>query len=688
MKPLARRLRDLRATTGHHAPAQTTKPAIARALRMIALLCALAILVLGIVVLVAWLRNYEPAMPVISGHTRMKANTAFLFIISALALLLILNRRQALRPFAIACAVIIFVIALLSLTQYPLHVDLRIDQLLTNDLSRNPHPGRMAPVTAANFLITAGALFLLTGTLVQRRIAHGLGLCLSAISIACVVGFLYGVGPFYGSGNYTSMAFSTGIGFIILSFGLVLAPLESPTAHMLAAAGTSGWLVRRALPAIILLPILLGWVYLQSLHEMTSLRLGMAVFVVSLVGAAVAGLWLITLFLARAERQRNEIDNIREQAAYAVRQSEHELRVVTDQLPTLISYIDPEGRFLRVNQTYERWTGLSQHQIIGHTILELFGADYWQSTATERLRALAGETVTFETLYPGSPDRSATPRRVQITYVPDIDHGSVRGLICMVLDVEDQRRAEASIRQSEKLAVVGRLASSIAHEINNPLEAVTNLLYLTEQDSPPGSTARSYTQLAQQELSRVTHIVTQTLRFHRQSHHPVQCSLTEITEQVLVLYHGRLEQAQVAIERRFRATEPILCRDGEIRQVLANLIGNSAEAMAANCAGTDPRPRRLLIRTRPATCAKTGTTGIRVTVADTGHGIKVETRKTLFQPFHTTKGATGSGLGLWVSKEIVDRHGGRIHVRSSTHPKRHHTVFAIFLAHQQDIPTT
>ena len=258
----------------------------------------------------------------------------------------------------------------------------------------------------------------------------------------------------------------------------------------------------------------------------------------------------------------------------------------------------------------------------------------------------------------------------------------------MVLDVEEQRRAEASIRQSEKLAVVGRLASSIAHEINNPLEAVTNLLYLAEQDSPPGSTIRSYTQLAQQELSRVTHIVVQTLRFHRQSHHPVLCNLTDMTEQVLVLYHGRLEQAQVVIERRFRATEQILCRDGEIRQVLANLIGNAAEAMAANRTGTGPQARRLLIRTRPATCASfTGRRGVRVTVADTGHGITEETRKTLFQPFHTTKGATGSGLGLWVSKEIVDRHGGRITVRSSTNPTRHHTVFAVFLAHQQDIPT-
>ena len=111
------------------------------------------------------------------------------------------------------------------------------------------------------------------------------------------------------------MAFHTGVAFLILArSALALAPPESPTARMLAAAGTSGWLVRRALPAIVLLPILLGWVYLQGLHEMTSLRLGMAIFVVSLVGAAVFGLWLITLFLARAERQRGEIDDIREQA--------------------------------------------------------------------------------------------------------------------------------------------------------------------------------------------------------------------------------------------------------------------------------------------------------------------------------------------------------------------------------------
>ena len=692
MKILSGRIEALRESAASAAAPQPGKPRIVRVLHIFSCLCGASLLLLGLGVLLAWLFNYQPAIQVLPGYITMKPNTAVLFVLSAISLLLTLTSASPVRLWARILALLTCALALFTLSEYLFHVNLRIDQLILADRSQQPFPGRMAPITAINFTIAGISLFLLTGASLQRKFAHALGLVLAALSITSIVGFLYGVSTFYGSGTYTSMAFHTGIGFLVLSIGLILAVPSGVTARMLSAPGVSGWLTRRALPAVVILPVLVGYLYLKGPLEMSSLRLGMAIFAVSLVAAGAAGLWLVSLFLSRAERQRAEIDHIREAATAAIRQSEHELRIVTDQLPTLISYVDNEGRFIRVNRTYEQWTGLTSSEIVGRSIRDLLGEQYWQETATYREAALSGSTITFEIDY---PTRSG-PRRTQVTYAPDlVDHAShsdsrgagyqVRGIVCMVLDIEEQRRAEQAIRQSEKLAVVGRLASSIAHEINNPLEAVTNLMYLAERDSPPGSAPAAYLAQAQQELARVTHIVVQTLRFHRQSTRPVLSQPAELSDQILALYAGRLAQARIQVHRRYRATEPILCREGEIRQVLANLIGNSAEAMAGTAAAETPR---LYLRTRAATCLHTGRSGIRITVADTGHGIGEQTRKTLFQPFHTTKGATGSGLGLWVSKEIIDRHGGHFTVRSSTHPTRHHTVFSIFIASQAEIPST
>ena len=377
---------------------------------------------------------------------------------------------------------------------------------------------------------------------------------------------------------------------------------------------------------------------------------------------------LTTAFsLNRSERRLAELDRLRNAAAREALKNENELRLITDQLPTLISYIDTEGRYIRVNRTYERWLGKSAREIVGKRVSDVVGEDYWASTQAARKAMPLGETVTFDTIFP----TLRGDRHAQVTYAPDIDDtGTLRGYAVMVLDIHDRFQAERALLQTEKLAAVGRLASSIAHEINNPLEAVTNLLYLAEQDATEPAEARGFVQLAQTELARVTHIVTQTLRFHRQAANATQCKLSTIATQVVSLYQGRLAQKSIQVTERYRDTGTVLLRDGEIRQVLANLVGNAADAM-------DDRGT-LHIRTRHTQHPQPG---ILVTIADTGHGIAAQTRSTLFEPFHTTKGATGSGLGLWISKEIIDRHHGTIHVRSSQDPAYHGTVFQIFLPH-------
>lgn len=232
--------------------------------------------------------------------------------------------------------------------------------------------------------------------------------------------------------------------------------------------------------------------------------------------------------------------------------------------------------------------------------------------------------------------------------------------------------AEQALRESEKLAAVGRLASSIAHEINNPLEAVTNLLYLASGTASDPQT-RQYLDQAQKELARVTHVATETLRFHRQSTNPGLANLAEIADSVTSLYEPRLRHIGIKIERRFQPHHPLLCFPSEIRQVIANLVNNAIDSMK-NTPGA-----RLVLCIREGHHCKTGQLGVRITVADTGIGMDRSTKKRAFEAFFTTKEATGIGLGLWVCREIVQKHNGELRVQSSCSKARHGSVFGVFL---------
>ena len=230
-------------------------------------------------------------------------------------------------------------------------------------------------------------------------------------------------------------------------------------------------------------------------------------------------------------------------------------------------------------------------------------------------------------------------------YGPD---GSVRAITAASLEITAQKRTEKALIQSEKLAAVGRLASSISHEINNPLEAVTNLLY----------------------LARVSHIATQSLRFHQQTMNPAHVDPKELIESVVDLYQGRLFNSNIRVVSRYKSTKRVLCFENDIRQVLNNLIANAVDAMRQG--------GRLLLCSRGGTDWKTGRSGVRITVADTGHGMSADVKKRVFEPFYTTKEMNGTGLGLWISRGIVARHHGSLALKSSQKPGWNGTVFTLF----------
>lgn len=234
----------------------------------------------------------------------------------------------------------------------------------------------------------------------------------------------------------------------------------------------------------------------------------------------------------------------------------------------------------------------------------------------------------------------------------------------------ERRRTEEALRTAERLASVGRMAATIAHEINNPLEAVTNILYiLGRRNLDPAS--RQYLNMAEQELARVNHIVRQSLAFSRGGSVPEPVCVAALLDETLHLYAPKIQANKITIQKDIEFDGLINAAGGELRQVFSNLIINAMDAV-----GKGGKLRVHVYRCRDW---RQGNEGVRVVVGDNGVGIRPEHCKQVFEPFFSTKSVKGTGLGLWVSRDIVHKHGGTISVRSSIHPRRTGTVFSIFL---------
>jgi signal transduction histidine kinase len=231
-------------------------------------------------------------------------------------------------------------------------------------------------------------------------------------------------------------------------------------------------------------------------------------------------------------------------------------------------------------------------------------------------------------------------------------------------DIDEHKTTENLLRRTEKLAAAGRLAATVAHEINNPLEAVSNLLYLSLHEDGLPVVSKRYLRMANEELRRVGHIVSQTLGFYRESGVPESVDLRALVDDVLALYQRRLDARQIRVTRSVEKTvvEGVA---GELRQVVANLLSNALDAM-------DPYGV-LSIEVR------SHNDEVRLSISDTGHGIATPALAHIFEPFFTTKKDAGTGLGLWVSKGIVEKHQGRLDVASSQRDEDHGTAFVMTL---------
>jgi two-component system NtrC family sensor kinase len=234
--------------------------------------------------------------------------------------------------------------------------------------------------------------------------------------------------------------------------------------------------------------------------------------------------------------------------------------------------------------------------------------------------------------------------------------------------------SQKSMQNSEGLAVSGRMAATVAHEINNPLEVATNALYLLAESSSLDNSARQFLTIAQEELARIRQIATLTLGLHRSdAEHSQQVKVPELIDNVLVLYGRKLRTLDIAVETRYDADAPVNAFPGELRQVISNLIVNAADAL-------ENSGDRLCIHVQKSLDWTNLTQrGLRITVSDNGCGIPAEKRAHIFEPFYTTKGSKGTGIGLSVSLGIVRKYGGTMRFRSSVKPGHSGTTFSIFL---------
>ena len=368
-------------------------------------------------------------------------------------------------------------------------------------------------------------------------------------------------------------------------------------------------------------------------------------------GLAAIGLGFLAYFILHAI-------GLRERHARQLAEREEWFRVTLTSLGDAVIATDEQGQVTFLNTVAEELMGVKVEQAKGRAITEVFRI-FNESTLMPvenpvkmvmeegRIVGLANHTVLERS------DGMMIPIEDSAAPIRD-DRERLVGVVLVFRDATFERKSQELLRKSEKLAAAARLSATVAHEINNPLEAVGNLLFLAKGTNGVPAAAADYLGLAEQELERISHITRQTLGFYRESKVPDEIDVAALVESVLKIYSNKLGTKNIRLERNFSTCPMILGLAGELKQVIANLVSNAADAAPEN--GT--------IRVG-LTCVETSEGKmVEVSVQDDGPGIRPEHHEMIFEPFFTTKKDVGTGLGLWVSKEIVDRHGGRIQALS------------------------
>lgn len=336
---------------------------------------------------------------------------------------------------------------------------------------------------------------------------------------------------------------------------------------------------------------------------------------------------------------------------------------VLDLANDAIIVLDLEGNIQFWNRGAERLYGFTREEATGRNVHTLLRTQY-PNPLPELLAAVRlqgewrGEIV--------HTTREGYQVVVASRWTPRVGTGGrLIGTFEINRDLTEEKRRQEHSRNAERLATLGRLAAIVAHEINNPLDVLSNILYLLKQE-PLSDTARGLIEQGQVEVRCIADITNATLRYSRTSAHPAETSLGDVLQNVLTMFSGRIRSRCIQVEHRYRTEGVVMGRAGELRQVFANLIGNALDAL--------PQGGRLRISLNSA-----GERGFRIFIADNGTGIPATLRARIFEPFFSTKASSGTGLGLWIARDIVEKHGGRIRLHSYTESGRSGTIFQVFI---------
>lgn len=337
------------------------------------------------------------------------------------------------------------------------------------------------------------------------------------------------------------------------------------------------------------------------------------------------------------------------------------LELILDSMTDGVVVYERSGKLVLVNAVAERLLGCAPAELALEAWPEQFGLFHTDRKTlilpheSPALRACCGPSSEIE-IFVRNP---SNPAGRAVTYVgTPIMYGDdhIYGVMVVLRDVTDRKQAEEILLRTEKLATVGRMAATIAHEINNPLSATMNLIYMALHDKSLSDSVRAYLRSTDQELQRIAHITRQTLGFYRENSQFTAVQLPEVADDILSLFGPKLSHQSVQIKRKHSGSAAVRGIQGELRQIISNLVANSIDAVSTN--GT------LHIRTTGPVSLPEHPPMVRLTVADTGSGIHPDNLRRIFEPFFTTKQSVGTGLGLWVTSELVKKHSGTIRARS------------------------
>ena len=362
-------------------------------------------------------------------------------------------------------------------------------------------------------------------------------------------------------------------------------------------------------------------------------------------------------------------------AQEALRESEQRWSTTLKSIGDAVIATDREGRVTFMNQVAEKLTGWPLSEAQGRALNDVFNiiSEVTRITPENPVERVirAGQVVGLAN-HTALISRNGAELPIEDSGAPIRDgNGQLTGVVLVFHDIRDKRRAEKAVRESERLATTGRLASTLAHEIHNPLDKIGNLLFLIDHNPTTPETVRRQLLLASEEVKRITEITRNLLAFQREARNPVPINIGDVLDNVIALFERKIESAGIRIEKRVDVDEEFLGLPGEMRQVFANLISNAIEAVGKN--------GKIRLHAYCSTDWRRQRRGLRVTVIDNGPGIPADIRDKIFDPFFTTKGEGGTGLGLWITSGIVGNNDGILRFRTITRNGRSGTCFSVFI---------